>query len=176
MSRSLRGRSAYSPAERGSRRAGTGRATKDFVPSSAMVGEVRRREHAMRPLRPSVRSFQNAVWDYWEKHGRHNLPWRKTKDPYKILVSEVMLQQTQVPRVIEKYKEFLKAFPTVETLARSNLAEVLQIWNGLGYNRRGKYLRDAAIMIVANHHGKVPRDATLLRSLPVSDPIPLPPC
>ena len=114
----------------------------------------------------SVRKFRRSVWNYWKKNGRHDLPWRKTKDPYKILVSEVMLQQTQVPRVIEKYKEFLHAFPNVETLARSNLADVLKVWSGMGYNRRGKYLRDAAIAIVRQYGGEIPCDAVSLRSLP----------
>ena len=82
------------------------------------------------------------------------------------MVSEVMLQQTQVPRVIEKYKEFLKAFPTVEAVARSSLADVLKVWSGMGYNRRGKYLRDAAIEIVKRYKGKVPRDSVALRALP----------
>ncbi len=82
------------------------------------------------------------------------------------MVSEVMLQQTQVPRVIEKYKEFLEAFPNAQALARSNLGEVLKVWSGMGYNRRGKYLRDAAIEIVKKYKGKVPRDAVSLRALP----------
>jgi len=93
-----------------------------------------------------------TVWKYWKEHGRHDLPWRKTKDPYRVLVSEVMLQQTQVPRVIEKYKEFLKKFPTVRALAKASLSDVLKVWSGLGYNRRGKYLHDAAkeIVVVRN--------------------------
>ena len=95
-----------------------------------------------------IKSFQKEVWAYYRAHGRYNLPWRKTRDPYKILVSEVMLQQTQVPRVLEKYKEFLDAFPTVQECARAPLAHILKIWNGLGYNRRGKYLHDAAKKIV----------------------------
>ncbi len=95
-----------------------------------------------------IRKFQKEVWAYYRAHGRYNLPWRKTRDPYKILVSEVMLQQTQVPRVLEKYKEFLDAFPTVQECARAPLAHILKIWNGLGYNRRGKYLHDAAKKIV----------------------------
>ena len=93
-----------------------------------------------------------TVWKYWKEHGRHDLPWRKTKDPYRVIVSEVMLQQTQVPRVIEKYKEFLKKFPTVRALAKASLSDVLKVWSGLGYNRRGKYLHDAAkeIVVVRN--------------------------
>ena len=91
--------------------------------------------------------FQQIVRDYFAKHGRA-LPWRRPEadgsfDPYKILISEVMLQQTQVARVIPKYQEFLQAFPTVQSLAASPLGEVLRIWSGLGYNRRAKYLHDA---------------------------------
>ncbi len=96
-----------------------------------------------------VLKFRRTVWEYYKKHGRHNLPWRKTKDPYRILVSEIMLQQTQVSRVIRKYKEFLKTFPTVHALAKAPLSDVLKVWSGLGYNRRGKYLHDAAQEIVA---------------------------
>jgi A/G-specific adenine glycosylase len=77
-----------------------------------------------------------------------------------------MLQQTQVSRVIEKYKSFLKKFPTVKKLANAKLGEVLKVWSGLGYNRRGKYLHDAAKTIVEKHGSKVPRDFALLRALP----------
>ena len=104
-----------------------------------------RRRAAKDPHKTRVASFRSVVWGYWERNGRHDLPWRKTKDPYRILVSEMMLQQTQVRRVIGKYKEFLKAFPSVKKLARAPLAEVLRVWSGLGYNRRAKYLHDAAI-------------------------------
>ncbi len=106
------------------------------------------------------------MWKYWKQNGRHELAWRKTTDSYRILVSEVMLQQTQVPRVIEKYEEFLKKFPYVRTLAKAPLAEVLKVWSGLGYNRRGKYLHDAAKEIVGKYGGRVPRDAAALRALP----------
>lgn len=113
-----------------------------------------------------ILTFRHTVWVYYKKHGRNDLPWRKTRDPYRILVSEVMLQQTQVPRVIGKYKEFLKAFPTVRALAKAQLGDVLRVWSGLGYNRRGKYLRDAAKGIVEKHGGRVPKDAAALRALP----------
>ncbi|RJQ33737.1 A/G-specific adenine glycosylase [Candidatus Parcubacteria bacterium] len=96
-----------------------------------------------------IKSFQKEVWKYYKQNGRHDLPWRKTKDPYRILVSEVMLQQTQVPRVIEKYKSFLKKFPTAKKLVAAPLVDVLREWNGLGYNRRGKYLHDAAKRILS---------------------------
>lgn len=84
------------------------------------------------------------VWAYYKKYGRHTLPWRKTKDAYRILVSEVMLQQTQVERVVPFYKKFIQQFPTARALARAPLSEVLKSWQGLGYNRRAKLLRAAA--------------------------------
>ena len=125
------------------------------------VGEVLRKTTAAR-----LRAFRSAVWNYWKENGRHDLPWRKTTDPYRIMVSEVMLQQTQVPRVIGKYKEFLKAFPNVRALAKAPLGNVLKVWSGLGYNRRAKYLHDAAVMIVNEHGGVFPREYPSLRSIP----------
>ncbi len=104
-----------------------------------------------------ITAFRRAVWSHYRKHGRHDLPWRKTDDPYKILVSEIMLQQTQVPRVIEKYTSFLRKFPTVRALAKAPLSAVLKEWSGLGYNRRGKYLHDAAKVIVTVYNGNLKR-------------------
>ena len=134
------------------------RATKDEVPRERTAGDVRRRASIVR--------FRSVVWGYWKKEGRHDLPWRKTKDPYRILVSEVMLQQTQVPRVIEKYKEFLKRFPTVRALAKASLADVLKVWSGLGYNRRGKYLHDSAKQLMLFSRGRVFIASDELRKLP----------
>lgn len=108
-----------------------------------------------RSAKTPTSAFQSAVWEHYKAHGRHDLPWRKTRNPYRILVSEIMLQQTQVSRVLEKYKEFLKAFPTVQKLADAKLSEVLKVWSGLGYNRRGKYLHDAAKIIVRDYDGSV---------------------
>jgi A/G-specific adenine glycosylase len=81
---------------------------------------------------------------FYKVRGRHGLPWRATCDPYKILVSEVMLQQTQVERVIPFYSRFIKKFPTAQKLAEATLSDVLKAWQGLGYNRRAKYLLDSA--------------------------------
>jgi A/G-specific adenine glycosylase len=92
----------------------------------------------------SRESFRRTVLDYHKKEGRHDLPWRKTKDVYRILVSEVMLQQTQVERVIPFYKNFIQKFPTAKSLAAAPLADVLKAWQGLGYNRRAKMLHAAA--------------------------------
>jgi len=130
------------------------------------LGDVHRKKHPVRLQARALEEFRSEVWDFWKREGRHDLPWRKTKGPYKVLVSEVMLQQTQVPRVIEKYTSFLKKFPTVEALARAPLSEVLREWSGLGYNRRGKFLRDAAIVIVEAYDGRVPKDVHALRAIP----------
>ena len=87
---------------------------------------------------------------FYKKSARRNLPWRKTKDPYKILVSEVMLQQTQVDRVVPHYIAFVKKYPTAKTLAHAPLSKVLALWQGLGYNRRAKFLLGAARVISQN--------------------------
>ncbi len=109
-------------------------------------------------------SFRRVVWDFYRRNGRHDLPWRKTHDPYRILVSEVMLQQTQVERVVPFYKEFIKKFPTVKKLAAAPLAEVLKSWQGLGYNRRAKMLHAATKETVARG-GTFPRNVAELESL-----------
>jgi A/G-specific adenine glycosylase len=110
--------------------------------------------------------FKKTIWNYYAKNGRHNLPWRKTKDPYKILVSEVMLQETQVSRVIEKHKSFLKKFPTVQTLANAHLKEVLLEWQGLGYNRRAKYLKLCAEKVIREYGDTFPKTFKELVALP----------
>lgn len=92
--------------------------------------------------------FQRVVMDFYKVQGR-DLPWRRTTDPYALLVSEVMLQQTQVGRVIPKYHAFLRRFPTVKKLADAPLSAVLTVWSGLGYNRRAKYLHEAAGQLAA---------------------------
>lgn len=116
--------------------------------------------------------FRKEVWDYYKKHGRSELPWRllpKDKDgnpdAYKILVSEMMLQQTQVERVIPYYKNFIKKYPSVRTLAKAPLSDVLTMWQGLGYNRRAKFLHGASKYIVEVYKGKIPTDAAELESI-----------
>jgi A/G-specific adenine glycosylase len=110
--------------------------------------------------------FIKIVYGYYEKHGRHDLPWRLTTDPYNIAVSEIMLQQTQVARVIEKYREFLQAFPTVQDLAKASLQQVLLHWSGLGYNRRARFLHLMAQTVTAEYGGKFPKDREKLLQLP----------
>ncbi len=114
---------------------------------------------------PAYQEFRNLVLGHYGEAGR-DLPWRRTEDPYAILVSEVMLQQTQVPRVVPKYEAFLRAFPDVGSLATASLADVLAAWSGLGYNRRAKALRTAAGIIVAEHGGRVPGTLEGLTALP----------
>jgi len=113
-----------------------------------------------------ISQFRKTVLSYYRKNGRHSLPWRKTRDPYRILVSEIMLQQTQVDRVVPKYREFVTKYPTVRKLAEAPLSDVLRLWQGLGYNRRAKMLHMAARTIVSQHKSKVPHDFNALVRLP----------
>jgi len=112
-----------------------------------------------------VRAFARAA-------GRQHLPWRQFPvdgsgaDPYAILVSEMMLQQTQVHRVIPYFERWMMQFPTVTDLARAELSDVLTLWSGLGYNRRAKFLHDAAKAVLAREHGVMPREYERLRALP----------
>lgn len=112
------------------------------------------------------KKLRDTVLTHYQKHGRHALPWRKTRDPYKILVSEVMLQQTQVERVIPYYAEFLARFPNVRALSDAPLSEVLRAWQGLGYNRRAKHLHEAARTVVRDYDGGFPKTAAELEELP----------
>ena len=118
-----------------------------------------------------VVEFKETVWDFYHDHGRHDLPWRLAEadesfDPYKILVSEIMLQQTQVSRVIPKYVQFLGRFPNISSLAIAPLGDVLTLWNGLGYNRRAKFLLHAAQKIVQEFGGNFPTNMNELQRLP----------
>jgi A/G-specific adenine glycosylase len=97
-----------------------------------------------------VVAFQMKIMDWWKANTR-NLPWRKDPSPYKVLVSEFMLQQTQVSRVIPKFDEFMESFPTIESLAKAETKQLLQVWSGLGYNRRAVWLKEAAKQIVESH-------------------------
>lgn len=109
--------------------------------------------------------FRSIIWDFYKLHKR-SFPWRETTNPYFIFLSEVMLQQTQTSRVVEKYHEFIAAFPTVESLAQAPFSSVLGHWSGLGYNRRAKFLHAAAHIIVNQFDGVIPRDPELLDALP----------
>ena len=102
----------------------------------------------------------------WYAANRRDLPWRLTRDPYKILLSEMMLQQTQVPRVLPRWLAWLERFPTLEALAAAPTADVLREWSGLGYNSRAIRLQAVARHVVAEYGGQIPRDVATLRSLP----------
>ena len=112
-----------------------------------------------------ITKFRRIVYDYYQNFGR-DLPWRSTDDPYKILVSEIMLQQTQVSRVVERYVEFIKTFPNIISLAEATLHDVLTVWQGLGYNRRAFSLKRLAEIVNIKYGGNVPSDVSLLMQLP----------
>lgn len=119
--------------------------------------------HTMPKL--SIKSFQKTILDHYKKTGR-DLPWRKTNDPYSIVVSEIMLQQTQAERVIPKYHAFLERFPTFADLAKALLPDVLKLWQGLGYNRRAINLQRLAKEVTEKYNGKLPKDPLLVDELP----------
>ena len=124
-------------------------------------------ERAMKALAPrEIEEFRETILAHYRAHGRRDLPWRKTKDPYRILVSELMLQQTQVARVAGKYGPFIERFPDFASLARAPLGEVVRAWSGLGYNRRALHLREAARAVVSRFDGRLPRRIEDLRALP----------
>jgi A/G-specific adenine glycosylase len=110
-------------------------------------------------------ALHRALLRWYRAHGRP-LPWRRTSDPYRILVSEMMLQQTQVARVREKLPEWFRAFPTVRALAMASRREVLLAWSGLGYNRRSLHLHAAAKALLETNDGRVPADLQQLLALP----------
>ena len=110
-------------------------------------------------------TFQKKIFQWW-KVNKRDLPWRHTHDPYKILVSEVMLQQTTVSRVLTKYPVFIKAYPTVKDLANASSGDILRIWKGMGYNRRALYLLQTAKTIHEKYYNKFPISEQLLSKLP----------
>jgi len=109
--------------------------------------------------------FQRALLDWYRRHGRE-LPWRRTRDPYAILVSEVMLQQTQVATVIPYYHKWLRRLPDFATLARASENDVLRAWQGLGYYARARNLHGTARAIVNRHRGQFPREIEQMQQLP----------
>jgi len=112
-----------------------------------------------------VRHFQRRLLAWYARHGR-DLPWRRTRVPYRVLVSEIMLQQTQVDRVIPKYRQFLRRYPTLRALAAAPVEQVRRIWYPLGYNIRPVRLHAIARETIARYGGRLPDDATALRTLP----------
>jgi A/G-specific adenine glycosylase len=118
-----------------------------------------------RPDPRKTRAFQRRLLAWYAAHGR-DLPWRRTREPYRILVSEIMLQQTQVERVVPKYREFLRRFPSLRRLAAADVDDVRRLWYPLGYNIRPVRLHAIARETLARYGGRLPDDADKLRDLP----------
>ena len=116
------------------------------------------------PNGSTVAEFQSMILDFYRQEGR-SFPWRETRDPYAILVSELMLQQTQTERVVPKYLAWLEAFPTAADLAAAPFPQVLAAWSGLGYNRRAGYLQSACRQVVQELGGVFPSTAKELQRL-----------
>lgn len=112
-----------------------------------------------------IEKFQNEILIYY-KANKRIMPWRDISNPYKIFVSEMMLQQTQVERVKIKFAEFIKKFPTLLSVAQAEKNEVLKVWQGLGYNRRALFIKKACEEIISKHKGKFPKDFQILQTLP----------
>jgi A/G-specific adenine glycosylase len=125
----------------------------------------------MKHLSPlEVTQFQQEIKTFYAKN-RREMPWREPDsdgayNPYHILVSEIMLQQTQVARVVPKYIDFITTYPSVQALAAAELSDVLKLWSGLGYNRRAKFLFQTACILTMDYEGELPHDAAKLQTLP----------
>ena len=113
-----------------------------------------------------ARQFRSIIRRYYKTQGRHDLPWRLTTNPYHILVSEIMLQQTQVERVIDKYHHFLHLFPDFSSLAEASVHSILNAWKGLGYNRRAIAMQRTAQTVMKKYGGALPSSEELLQQLP----------
>lgn len=113
----------------------------------------------------AIKVFQKKIYSHYQAEGR-KLPWRKNINPYRVIVSEIMLQQTQVERVAEKYPVFLAAFPDFSALAAAPTGKLLSVWSGLGYNRRALALRSLAGRVLEEHRGRLPKELEKLLALP----------
>lgn len=112
-------------------------------------------------LSQELLSFQRFIWQFYIANKRY-FAWRNSNNPYYIMISEIMLQQTQTDRVISKFEQFIAAFPDIYSLAEADLQDVLGVWQGLGYNRRGKALWENAQRIVKEYNGVIPNDPEIL--------------
>jgi A/G-specific adenine glycosylase len=120
----------------------------------------------LNPTPPSAAPVAAALIDWHARHGRHDLPWQRERTPYRVWVSEIMLQQTQVATVIGYYERFMQRFPDIAQLAAAPLDEVLHLWSGLGYYSRARNLHRAAQRVVSEHGGELPGEADALANLP----------
>lgn len=114
---------------------------------------------------PDIEQVRNTIYEYYRKN-RREMPWRFSENPYYIVVSELMLQQTQVPRVMQKFPAFIQRFPTFSALAAAPMADVLTEWQGMGYNRRAKFLKQIAEKVMSAYNGVLPDDPLELVKLP----------
>lgn len=117
------------------------------------------RDHGLNP--ELINQFQSIIWENYKNHPR-KFPWRETRNPYHIFISEFMLQQTQAERVVEKYNLFISKFPDFESLAKASLDEVIILWQGLGYNRRAVWMKQAAERIYKEYNNALPQDPKIL--------------
>ena len=115
--------------------------------------------------REVIRTFQNIIYSYFNQYGR-DFPFRNEINPYNVVISEIMLQQTQTNRVVEKFQQFIQKFPDFQSLANAPLNEVLKVWQGLGYNRRAVALKKIAERVVNEFDGILPADIDILKSFP----------
>lgn len=113
----------------------------------------------------TLESFKHFIWDFYH-HNKREFAWRSTNNPYHIVVSEIMLQQTQTYRVETKYEEFIAEFDSFHTLAQASLRDVLSVWQGLGYYRRARFLHQLATIVINEHEGTLPNNPTILETLP----------
>ncbi|SRR5260221_8883067 len=112
-----------------------------------------------------ITAFKEFIWNFYEQN-RRDFAWRHVDNPYFVLISEIMLQQTQTQRVITKYEEFTAAFPNFASLAAASLRDVLLVWQGLGYYRRARFLHQLAQIVVNEHGGVLPQEPKILQTLP----------
>ena len=124
------------------------------------------RLRAINPYSLLSQSFSSRLIHWHAQHGRHDLPWQGTRDPYRVWLSEIMLQQTQVVTVIPYYQRFLARFPTMESLATASIEEVMPLWSGLGYYARARNLHAAARAVMVQHHGVFPQAPEAIAQLP----------
>lgn len=118
------------------------------------------------PQSVALSAFANAIVDWQKSHGRNSLPWQNTRDPYRVWLSEIMLQQTQVATVLAYYNRFLQCFPKVSDLAAASQDEVMALWSGLGYYSRARNLHRCAQEVMTLHNGQFPASAAQLQTLP----------
>ncbi len=134
--------------------------------SALLISEFRRRFAENGMTQDLITDFRQDVMEFYETKGRHDMEWRHTTAPYHIVVSEIMLQQTQVPRVARIYPAFIQKFPDFSSLAAAPQTELLAAWQGMGYNRRALSLQKLAAAVIRDYGGVLPDDPVLLKTLP----------